>query len=148
MNLFIASDHAGFQLKKYLLTYIKTQLKQAVADLGPAEYKETDDYPLIASNLAKKVAADRDAKGILICGSGHGVCMVANKIKGVRGIVGYSIEAAEMGRKDEDANVLCLAGRLLSDDHAAAIVKKFLETDFTNQERHVRRLREIEEIEI
>jgi RpiB/LacA/LacB family sugar-phosphate isomerase len=73
--------------------------------------------------------------------------MVANKIKGIRAIMGYSIEAAEKGRSDEDANILCLAGSVLSDEHAGAIVRRFLEMEFENQEKRVRRLKKIEEIE-
>lgn len=142
--LYIASDHGGYQLKKYLVRYLKNQLKTAVEDLGPETYDETDDYPVFAAKLAKKVAKEKDAKGILLCKTGHGVCMMANKIKGVRAILGYSIEGAEWGRNDEDANILCLAAKFISEEHAGAIVKKFLQTEFENVERRARRLKEID----
>ncbi len=145
--LYIASDHAGFALKKYLVKYLKHGLKKPIKDLGPKKYSKDDDYPEFAGDLSKKVAADKNAKGIIICGSGHGVCLVANKFRGIRAILGYSIEAAELGRQDEDANILCLAGWVLSAEHAAAIVKKFLETEFSAKPRHQRRIMEIKKIE-
>lgn len=146
--IYIASDHAGFQLKKYLETYLTTQLKQAVSDLGPKKYEETDDYTDYAPLVSKAVVRDPKSLGILICGSGHGMCIAANKIKGIRASIGYSIEAAELARRDDDINVLCLAGKIISEDHAAAIVKKFLETELrTDSNRYSRRLEKIKEIE-
>jgi len=145
--LYIASDHRGFQLKKHLTTYIKTQLKQKLEDLGPTTYDKEDDFTDYSIKLTKKVVTKKDNLGILICGTAHGVCMVANKIKGGRGIVGYSIEAAEKGRQHEDANILCLAGDYLSNEHAAIIVKKFLETKFDGLERRVRRNKIIADLE-
>ena len=146
--LYIASDHAGYQLKKYLVNFLEKTLKMPVEDLGPSAYNEDDDYPDFALPLAKKVLGNKENKGILICGSGHGVCMTANKIKGIRAILGYSIEGTEMGRKEEDANVLCLAARVLSNEHAIAIVKRFFEVEFKDEERHVRRLKKIPGAEI
>jgi ribose 5-phosphate isomerase B len=145
--LYIASDHGGYQLKKYLLRFIEKQLKMKVEDLGPLKYEEGDDFPDFAIPLAKKVASKKDDLGILICKTGHGVCLAANKVTGVRAILGYSIEAAEKGRKEEKANVLCLAGAVITDEHAAAMVKRFLETSFEANERHMRRLAKIEALE-
>ncbi len=145
--LYIASDHAGFQLKKHLITHIKTQFKKSVQDLGPKKFDKDDDFPDFAVPLAKKVVSKDKNFGILICGTGHGVCIAANKIKGVRAILGYSIESAEMGRKHNGANILCLAGKVLSNEHANAIVKKFLETKFENAERLVRRNKKIADLE-
>lgn len=146
--LYIASDHAGFQLKKEIVKYIKTQLNTKVEDIGPAAFVETDDFPDFAIPLAQAVAKDKDSFGILICGTGQGMCIAANKIKGAYAIMGYNIQAAELGRKHNNANILCLPGRLLpSLDFANAIVKKFLETKFDGDARFVRRNRKIEEIE-
>lgn len=145
--LYIASDHGGYKLKKRLVRYLENELKKPVTNMGPTDFVETDDYPDYAIPLAKKVTRGKDNLGILICGTGNGVCMVANKIKGIRAIVGYNIEAAELGKQHNNANILCLAGRILTEDHAMAIVKKFLETAFTNDSRHVRRLGKIEEME-
>jgi len=146
--IYLASDHGGFQLKKFLETYLTTQLNQKVEDLGPKKYEETDDYTDYAPLVGKAVVRDSGSLGILICGSGHGMCITANKIKGVRASIGYSIEGAELARRDDDVNVLCLAGRILSEEHAAAIVKKFLETELrTDSIRYTRRLEKIKEIE-
>jgi len=144
---YIASDHAGFQLKKHLLIYVKTQLRKSITDLGPKKFDKEDDFPDFAFPLAKKVALKDKDFGILVCGTGHGVCIAANKIKGVRAILGYSIEAAEMGRKHNNANILCLAGKVLSNEHADAIVKKFLSTKFDTAERLIRRNKKISALE-
>ncbi len=146
--LYIASDHAGFQLKKDLTKYIKTELNKDLEDVGPEVFNETDDFPDYAIPLAKKVAKEKENFGILICGSGQGTCIAANKIKGAYAIVGYNIRATELGRKDNNANILCLGARLLpSTDFAKAIVKKFLDTKFDGDERFIRRNKKIEDLE-
>lgn len=145
--LYIGADHRGFHLKKYLLRYLKNQLKIKPADVGAAIYDAEDDFPDFAIALAKKVAKSKAALGILICGTGHGVCIAANKVKGVRAAAGYSIEAAERARKEDNVNVLCLAGRFLSEEHAAAIVKIFLANKFDPEEKRVRRLKKIAAVE-
>lgn len=145
--LYIASDHGGFQLKKYLVHFLENQLKIKAEDLGPLSFNKEDDFPEFAIPLAKKVAKDSKALGVLICRTGHGMCIVANKIKGIRAIMGYSIEAAEKGRLEENANILCLAGGVLTDEHAGAITRHFLETQFDAEERRIRRLKQIEEVE-
>jgi ribose 5-phosphate isomerase B len=145
--LYIASDHGGYKLKKRLIRYLKNELNKPITDMGPSNFVETDDYPDYATPLAKKVAENKDNLGILICGTGNGVCVTANKINGIRAILGYNIEAAALGKEHNNANILCLAGRVLTEDHAMAIVKKFLETSFTNDPRHARRLKKIAELE-
>ena len=145
--LYIAADHGGYQLKKYLIKYIKTQLKRDVEDLGAFEPNPTDDFPDFAIALGKKVVKNKDNRGIMICRTGVGPCMVVNKIKGGRAFTGSSIEIAENGRKHHNANVVCLGADIVSNDHAAAIVKKFLETEFDGAERLVRRLKKIEALE-
>lgn len=145
--LYIASDHRGYQLKKYLRRYLEKQLKLTAEDLGPAEYVVTDDLQDYAIPLAKTVLKHPDHRGILICGSGQGMCITANRFKGIHAILGYSIEAAEMGRRHGNGNVLCLAADVLSEEHAVAIVKKFLETEFDNEERLIRRLQKMDTIE-
>ena len=144
--LYIATDHGGFQLKKYLLRYLKNQLKMKAVDLGPKKYDKDDDYPDYIIPLAKKVAKEKNGRGIVICRMGNGTNIAANKIKGIRAIIGYNIEAAEYGRRDNNANVLCLGGDVLSNEHAVAIVKKFLESNFDGG-RHARRMDKIAQIE-
>lgn len=145
--IYIASDHGGYQLKKQLLQFFKNQMHLEVQDMGPKEYQENDDFPIFAIPLAKKVASEKDSLGILICRTGHGMCIAANKVKGIRAILGYNIEAAEKGKTDEDANILCLAGDVLTEEHAGAVVRRFLETKFDAEDRRLRRLKQIEEIE-
>lgn len=145
--IYIASDHAGFQLKKVLVTYISKVLKLPIEDLGPETYNENDDYPDFAEPVAKKVVKNTSDFGILICGFGHGVCITANKFPKIRAALVSSIESAEFARKDDNANILCLAGKILSDEHARAIVKTFLETPFSGDERHVRRIAKITSLE-
>ena len=145
--LFIASDHAGFQLKKELLHYIKIELNKEIEDLGPEVFIQTDDFPDFAIPLAKKVAENKENFGILICGTGQGMCIAANKVKGAYAIIGYNIQATELGRKHNNANILCLPGTPASLDFTKAIVKKFLNTDFDGDERLVRRNVKIQELE-
>lgn len=145
--IYLSSDHAGFQLKKFLLTQLEKALKLPTDDLGPFEYNKDDDYPDYAIALAKKVVKNKINKGILICGSGQGMCITANKIKGIRAILGYNIEGTELGRRDNDANVLCLPGKIISHEHALAIMKSFLNTEFDGLPRRIRRLKKIAAIE-
>ena len=146
--LYIASDHAGFQLKKEIIKYLKTQLNKEVEDLGPTGFVDTDDFPDFAIPLAKEVVKNDDNFGILICGTGQGMCIAANKIKGGRAIIGYNLQATELGRKHNNSNIICLAARLVpSTDFANAIVKKFLETKFDGDARFVRRNKKIEDLE-
>lgn len=144
--IYIAADHRGFQLKKYLNAYLHSQLKVDFEDLGAQTLDPDDDASDFAIKVAKKVAKDQASRGILICWTGHAMCMTANKFKGVRAISGHSIESAEMGRKHTDANILCLASKFLTDDHAAAIVKKFIETDFDGAKRLLRRLEKVNKL--
>lgn len=145
--LYIASDHAGFQLKKFLTTQLEKTLKLPFEDLGALTFDKDDDFPDFAVAVAQKVANNKGNKGILICGSGLGMCIAANKIAGIRAIVGSSVRETEMGRKDNDANILCLAARILSTEYALAILKTFLNTDFDNEERRIRRLNKIAKLE-
>lgn len=145
--IYIASDHAGFQLKKYLTRFLKVRLKRDFEDLGPEEYNKDDDFPDYAAKVAQKVGSRPGSLGILICGSGQGMCIAANKFEDVRAILGYSIEAAELARKHDHANVLCLAGRVVSNEHAIAIVKTFLETEPKPDQKYLRRIDKITMIE-
>lgn len=144
--LFIASDHGGYQLKKRLVRFFEHELDIEVEDLGPYEYVEEDDYPDHAIPLAKKVV-ETNGRGILICKNGIGVCIAANKIAGVRAGIGYNIYAAESMMADDNTNILCLPAKLLTDEHAMAVVKHWLETEFSGAERHTRRLKKVEVLE-
>lgn len=127
-QLYIAADHGGYQLKKRLVRFLKNELKIKVIDLGPEKYDAEDDFPDYIIPAAKK-AVKTKGRAILICGSGIGACISANKVKGMRAALAYNIEVAELSRKHNDANGLCLAGRVLTNEHAISIVKRWLETD-------------------
>lgn len=144
--IYIASDHGGYALKKRLIRYMENELGLKPEDLGPYEYVETDDYPDFALPLAKKVI-EKDGRGILICRNGIGVCMTANKVKGVRAGIGYNISVAKSMRQDDNTNIICFGSDNISEDFSLAVLKSWLETNFSDDERHVRRLKKIEEIE-
>ena len=144
--LYIASDHGGYQLKRRLLRFIQNELNQEVIDMGPTEYVETDDYPDYAVPLAKKVI-ETEGRGIVICKNGIGVTIATNKMDGIRCGLGYNLMAAESMMQDDNTNVLSLAAKALSDDHAMAIVKTWLETEFSQADRHVRRLKKVQRLE-
>lgn len=140
--LYIAADHAGYGLKKRLLRYFKNELKIACEDLGPYEYLETDDYPDYIIPAAEK-AVKNQGRVIVIGGSGNGEAMAANKVKGMRCALCHSLTMAELARQHNDANGLALGARILTEDHALAIAKKWLETNFSQEKRHLRRLKKI-----
>jgi len=126
--LYLASDHGGYQLKKRLARYLKNELKTKFTDLGPSKFDPEDDFPDYIIPTAKK-AVKTKGRAIMICGSGIGACISANKVKGMRAGLGYNIKVAELSRLHNDSNGLCLAGRILTDEHAMAIVKTWLETE-------------------
>ncbi|PIT86873.1 MAG: ribose-5-phosphate isomerase [Candidatus Magasanikbacteria bacterium CG10_big_fil_rev_8_21_14_0_10_43_6] len=144
--LYISSDHGGYQLKKRLVRYIQNELVRNVEDLGPHEYDKADDYPDYAIPLAKKTV-ETNGRGITICSSGIGVCMAANKVAGARAGLGYNIEVAESMIRDDNTNILCLGASMISEDHALAIVKRWLETQFEPVERYVRRINKVHDLE-
>lgn len=144
--LFIASDHGGYQLKKRLVRYIENELKLEITDLGPHEYDETDDYPDFVIPLGKKVQ-ETNGRGIVICKNGIGVNIDANKMHGIRAGIGYNLMAAETMMQDDNTNVLALAAKLSTDEHAMEIVKRWLETEFSGAERHIRRLNKVSVLE-
>jgi ribose 5-phosphate isomerase B len=142
MRIAIASDHAGFELKEH----VKAQLQGAghdVVDVGP-ETDESTDYPRYARPAARLVAEGDAERGVLVCGSGVGVSIVANKVPGVRAVNAHDPEEAQLSRRHNDVNVVTLSGRRLDGDAADAIVRAFLETDFEGG-RHSRRVALIEE---
>ncbi len=144
-KIYIGADHAGFELKEKLKKYLNK--KYSVVDLGNKKFEINDDYPVFGKRVAVKVAKDQKSLGILICGSGAGVCIVANKVKGIRAALAEHIKDAFLARKDDDINVLCLSGRSTGFERAKKIVLKFLETDFEAVKKRLRRLNEIKLIE-
>lgn len=143
--IYIGSDHAGFPLKLAIKQHLEAG-QQKVVDLGVFASETPVDYPDIAHEVAEKVQENEasGARGILVCGTGVGMCMAANKIKGIRAAVCESAQTVEMSRKHNNANVLCLGGRVLAPETALAMVDVFMKTAFENEERHERRVRKIE----
>ncbi|OHA28298.1 MAG: ribose-5-phosphate isomerase [Candidatus Taylorbacteria bacterium RIFCSPHIGHO2_02_FULL_47_18] len=143
MKIFFAGDHAGFELKKDLMEYVKS-LGYEVEDLGPFSYNAGDDYPDYVTPLANRVV--ETGFGIIIGGSGQGEAMCANRVKSVRAAVYYSgdIDVVKKAREHNDANILSLGARFVSKEDAKAAVKFFLETPFSGDERHIRRIKEID----
>lgn len=143
-RLYIGSDHAGFEAKEVLHTYLNSMEGYSVTDLGCFS-EDPCDYPDIAREVGEKVIEVDGSQGILLCGSGVGMAMAANKLKGVRAAVAMNEHIAEMSRKHNDANILVLAAREQDDVEIKAIVDKFLATDFeAGEERHVRRVKKID----
>jgi len=145
-KLYIASDHGGYKLKKRLIRYVEKELKLKIEDMGPHEYNEEDDYQDYIIPLANEVVKNK-GRGIAICRNGIGVSVASNKVKGIRAGVGYSIKVAESMMKDDNTNILALAGDTLSQDHAMAIVKRWLKTEFSKEKRHKRRINKVMAIE-
>jgi ribose 5-phosphate isomerase B len=144
-TVYIGADHAGFKLKQELKKFLDQQGYKAM-DVGAFELDPADDYPVYAYKAAKAVSKNK-AMGILVCGSAEGVCIAANKVKGIRAVAVWTLRNARLSREHNDANILCLSGWEVSPASAKKIVKAWLETGFSGQERHKRRLEEIRRIE-
>ena len=145
-TIYIGADHAGFAMKNMLREHLDDR-GFVVDDLGAHTLDPNDDYPQYAAAIAIAVREHPGSFGVLSCGNAEGVCIAANKFDGIRAAVGFSIDAARTTRQDDDANVLCIPGRLKTVDSPIAIVHTFLETAFSGAKRHVRRLSEVAKIE-
>jgi len=138
-KIYIASDHAGFKLKSSIL--LKFAKKKKIIDLGPNSSISVD-YPDYAKKLSKKIASDKGSLGILICGSGMGMAITANKIKNVRAALCYSNKNTKLSRLHNNANIITLGERLISKNKAINLIKIFLRTKFEGG-RHLRRIKKI-----
>lgn len=147
MIIYIGADHRGFNLKEKLKPFL-TNKGYTVADRGNNFYDEADDYPDFAGLVAQEVAQDPDnRRGILICGSGIGVDIVANKFPRIRSALANNPDQALSSRNDVDANILCLPADFLDEEQAKKILSVWLQTPFSGEERHKRRIQKISEIE-
>ena len=147
-RIHLATDHAGYELKNKIMDYL-VGLGYEVSDHGAFEYNETDDYPDFVSKAAQAVSEDPENNiGIIFGGSGEGEDMVADKFPHVRAAVYYggNLEIVKLAREHNDANVLSIGARFVAEDEAKEAVKLFLETPFSAEERHVRRIAEIEHL--
>ncbi len=139
VRVYLGSDHAGFELKSVLAKWLKLAGHE-VTDCGPASYHGDDDYPPYVMRAAASVAADPGSAGIVIGGSGNGEQIAANKIHGIRAALAWSEDTARLARLHNDANVLSLGARMHPAADAIAFTRVFLETPFSGEARHVRRI--------
>lgn len=146
MRIYVGADHRGFHLKEKVTKWL-FDARFKFEDVGALNFDPDDDYTKYAQEVASLVTNDKNSLGILICGSGVGVDVAANKFDGIRASIGKSPKQVQAGRHDDDMNVLVLAADFTKEVEAKEMVKIFLETEFQKLSRHKRRLREIEKIE-
>jgi ribose 5-phosphate isomerase B len=147
MKIFIGADHNGFALKHKLVEYLQ-RAGYDIEDMGDDHLDPEDDFPTFASKTALAVLGsdDPDPRGILMCGSGQGVCMAANRFKGIRASLCWDRQSARDVRNDDNANVLCLPAKVIEASEANIIAETWLNTPFANAPRFVRRLKQLDEI--
>ncbi|HEY7486464.1 MAG TPA: ribose-5-phosphate isomerase [Streptosporangiaceae bacterium] len=139
MRVFLGSDHAGYELKRHLIEWLSANGHDPV-DCGPPAYHADDDYPPFVLRAAARTAAAPGSIGIVIGGSGNGEVIAANKVKGVRAALVWSDETATLGREHNDANVISIGARMHDLDTATRFVELFLNTPYSKEERHTRRI--------
>ncbi len=146
MKVYIGADHRGFALKEKIISWL-SDWKYSCQDMGAFKHDPYDDYTTYAEKVGSVVGEETSSRGILICGSGVGVDVAANKFDGVRASQGKNKDQVHAGRNDDDMNILVLAADFTSDTEAREMVKAFLETDFSEKERYIRRIEDIAKIE-
>ena len=146
MRVAVGADHAGFHLKEQLAELLKEQGHE-VFDVGAREHDPADDFPDFALALAQRVAAGDSDRGIMICGSGVGASVAANKTVGIRAAVCHDSYSAHQGVEHDDMNVLCIGARIVGLEVAKELVANFLAAEFSGEERHWRRLRKVNAME-
>ncbi len=146
MKVYLATDHAGFEFKEKIKSFLQEEGFDA-QDCGAFSYNKDDDYPDFIVIAARKVAEDKGSFGIVLGKSGAGECIVANKVKGVRAFLGISEKNVLLAREHNDANILSLGSEIVSEQTAKQLIKLFLQTPFSNEERHVRRIEKINKLE-
>ncbi|MGH3750113.1 MAG: ribose-5-phosphate isomerase, partial [Micromonosporaceae bacterium] len=139
-------DHAGYELKGHLSAEL-TKLGHEVLDVGPAEFDPADDYPVWCLHTAERVVADPTSLGVVIGGSGNGEQIAANKVRGARAALAWSEQTAQLAREHNDANLIGVGARMHTPDEALGIVRAFVETPFSDGERHRRRIAQISSYE-
>ncbi|MCA9424647.1 MAG: RpiB/LacA/LacB family sugar-phosphate isomerase [Candidatus Omnitrophica bacterium] len=146
MRIAVACDHGGFPLKSPIVELIE-ELGHEVVDLGAYDFEPLDDYPDFAEKAGKAVSSGDAERAVIICGSGVGACIAANKIVGVRASVCHDAYSAHQGVEHDDMNTLCLGARIVGSELALEVVKHFVQSTFTGEERHRRRLEKVRQIE-
>lgn len=147
MKIFLGSDHAGFHLKEKVFAYLSKR-EYDVEDEGDKELNPEDDFPEFAQRVVIKILGEDDARGILICGSGQGMCMAANRFHGIRASLVWDESEAKLTRNDNDSNILCLPARVIEaeDIEWQKIIDAWLDTPFAAAPRYIRRNRQLDEL--
>lgn len=145
MKIYIGTDHAGFELKEHLVSFLRG-LGHDVEDLGAHSLEPLDDYPDFIFPVAEAVAGDLESRGIILGGSGQGEAMCANRVKGVRAAVYYggALDIAVLSREHNNANILSLGARFVDNDEAEEAVRLWLDTQFSGEEKHARRIAKLD----
>lgn len=146
MKIAIGADHGGYELKGAIVLHLN-ELGHEVMDVGAFRLRPGDDYPEASRAVAEAVLTGNAERGILLCGSGVGASVAANKFPGIRAAVCHDTFSAHQGVEDDDMNVLCLGGRIVGDELAKEIVGRFISAQFSGAERHKRRLSQVIMIE-
>ena len=146
MRIAVGADHAGVPLNEVAIAELR-RLGHEVVDLGTHDSSQPDDYPDYAAAVAQEVASGRCERGLLICGSGVGVAVAANKFRGIRAGMCHDIYSAHQGVEHDDMNVLCLGARVIGPELMLDLVRAFVAARFTGEERHRRRLAKVMELE-
>jgi ribose 5-phosphate isomerase B len=139
MRVHLGSDHAGFELKAHLTTWLHDE-RYEVVDHGPVDYDRVDDYPPFVLRAAAAAVNDPGSLAVVIGGSGNGEAMAANKVPGVRAALAWNDDTAELAREHNDANVVSIGARMHTVDEATSLVERFLTTPFSGDPRHQRRI--------
>ncbi len=145
MRIYVGSDHAAIALRQHLIAHAKAAGHEILAELGPSEAADKADYPDIAADVCQKIASDAGSFGLLVCGTGQGMAMSANRVRGIRAVVCSDVFSAAMGREHNDANVLCVGERVVGFGLATAIFDAFAHAAFEGG-RHQRRVAKINAI--
>ncbi|MGA8264463.1 MAG: ribose 5-phosphate isomerase B [Ignavibacteriaceae bacterium] len=146
MKVAFGADHGGFELKKYLVEIFRKSGYEVI-DVGNLNFDPQDDYPDYAIKVAEIVASGQAERGVIICGSGVGACVAANKIKGIRACLCHDTYSAHQGVEHDAMNILSLGARIIGQELAKELVFSFLNAKFINEERFIRRLEKVNNID-
>lgn len=146
MRIAVGADHGGYPLNEIIITALKSSGHQII-DFGTHDGSQADDYPDYAYKVARSVQSGDAERGIIICGSGVGACVAANKLKGIRACLCHDTYSAHQGVEHDDMNVLCLGARIIGSELALELLRAFINARFSGEERHKRRLAKITAIE-
>ena len=146
MRIAIGADHGGYSLKPYIIDLLEG-LGHDVVDVGAHSLEQDDDYPDFAKAVAENVASNRAERGVMVCGSGVGAAVAANKVRGVRASVCHDTYSARQGVEHDDMNVLCLGARIVGSELARELVENFVSACFSGEARHQRRLDKVLQME-